>query len=70
MKIHCISNERALLGESPVWSSKENAVYWVDILGKKLRRTTPQNQETRTWELPSFPGMIALRRKGGLVIAL
>ena len=70
MEIRCISDERALLGESPVWSSKESAIYWVDILGKKLHRTTPHNQETRTWELPSFPGMIALRRKGGLVIAL
>ena len=70
MEIHCVSNERALLGESPVWSSKESAVYWVDILGKKLHRTTPQNQKTKTWEMPSFPGMVALRRKGGLVLAL
>jgi len=70
MEIQCVTDERALLGESPVWSSIENAVYWVDILGKKLHRTTPHNQETETWELPSFPGMVALRQKGGLVIAL
>jgi len=28
MEIRCISDERALLGESPVWSSKESAIYW------------------------------------------
>ncbi len=70
MKIQCITDERAILGESPVWSSAENAIYWIDILGKKLHRTTLDNPETRTWKLPGFPGMIAIRRTGGLVIAL
>ena len=70
MEIECLSDDRALLGESPVWSSGERAVYWVDILGRKLHRTTPHDRQTRTWEMPSFPGIIALRRKGGLVIAL
>ncbi|NQV82903.1 MAG: SMP-30/gluconolactonase/LRE family protein [Rhodospirillales bacterium] len=70
MQIQCISDDRALLGESPVWSAAENAVYWVDILGKKLHRTTLHPQQTHTWDMPSFPGMVALRRNGGLVIAL
>ncbi len=70
MKVRCITAERALLGESPVWSAEEGAVYWVDILGRKLHRTNPDNHETRTWDLPGFAGMIALRRKGGLVVAL
>lgn len=59
-----------MLGESPVWSPEDNAVYWIDILGKKLHRTSLNNPETRTWSLPGYPGMIALRRKGGLMIAL
>ena len=70
MEIRCITDERALLGESPVWSAEEGSVYWVDILGKKLHRTNPDSRETRTWGLPGFAGMIALRRKGGLVVAL
>ena len=70
MEVQCISNERAILGESPIWSKDENAIYWVDIIGKKLLRTTLENKTTITWELPSCPGMIALRTRGGLVIAL
>jgi sugar lactone lactonase YvrE len=70
MEIKCVSDERALLGESPVWSSQESAVYWIDILGKKLHRTTPYNRKTKSWEMPSFPGMVALRGRGGLVITL
>ncbi len=70
MDISCITGERALLGESPVWSAAENSLYWVDILRQLLHRTDPGNGEAETWELPSQPGMIALRRKGGLVVAL
>ncbi|MCH8237593.1 MAG: SMP-30/gluconolactonase/LRE family protein, partial [Proteobacteria bacterium] len=68
--MRCITDERALLGESPLWSAEEGCVYWVDILGRKLHRTNPDNLETRTWDLPSCAGMIALRRQGGLVVAL
>ncbi len=70
MDIHCLTEERALLGESPVWSAGENCVYWIDIRGPTLLRTDLNNRETRTWGLPSAPGMIALRVGGGLMIAL
>ena len=70
VEISCITSEGALLGESPVWSALENSLYWVDILGRKLHRTNPGTGWTESWEMPSSPGMIALRRKGGLVVAL
>lgn len=70
MEVSCITSERALLGESPVWSAAENCLYWVDILGRALHRTDPASGDTETWELPSQPGMIALRRQGGLIVAL
>ena len=70
MDICCLCRQRAILGESPVWSAVENAVYWIDIPGKKLHRTEPDTGRTRSWELPRLPGMIALRRRGGLVVAL
>jgi len=70
MEVRCVTDVRALLGESPVWSDAERAVFWIDILGKHLHRTYPSTHETTTWDLPSHPGMIALRESGGLVIAL
>jgi len=70
MDIHCLTEERALLGESPVWSAAENCVYWIDILKPALLRTALNNSETRSWDLPSAPGMIALRASGGLMVAL
>ncbi|MDE0537613.1 MAG: SMP-30/gluconolactonase/LRE family protein [Rhodospirillales bacterium] len=65
-----LGDVRAELGESPVWSAGENAVYWIDIRGKLIHRTDPGSGGTRSWGLPSHPGMILLRRKGGLVVAL
>ena len=34
MDIQCVSEKRALLGESPVWFQKENSIYWIDIIEK------------------------------------
>jgi len=45
MDIRCMTDERALLGESPVWSPEENAVYWIDILGRKLRIVKNQTKQ-------------------------
>jgi sugar lactone lactonase YvrE len=68
--ITCVTDIRAELGECPVWSPAENVVYWIDIHGRKLHRTAPSTRTTRSIDLPSRPGMIALRRKGGLVVVL
>lgn len=58
-----------LIGESPVWSQAEQALYWVDVEGKAAFRqgwaeTTPQS-----WPLPEPTGCCGLR-KGGLVLAM
>jgi len=39
----------SLLGEGPAWHPVEQALYWVDILGRRLHR---YDGELRTWELP------------------
>lgn len=70
MDIQCLTDQRALLGESPLWAPDESAVYWIDIRGQQLHRTTLTGPLTQTWDLPGPPGMIAHRRQGGLVIAL
>jgi sugar lactone lactonase YvrE len=68
--ITCITEVRAQLGECPVWSPTEKVVYWIDIQGMKLHRTEPDSRTTTSMDLPSRPGMIALRKKGGLVVVL
>jgi sugar lactone lactonase YvrE len=60
----------ALLGESPLWSPQEGALYWVDIKAPRLFRHDFAAQATRITAMPEPVGAIALRRGGGLVAAL
>jgi sugar lactone lactonase YvrE len=70
MDVINIAAERASLGESPVWSAGESALYWVDISGKRLHRAEFPSLSVQSWDTPSPAGMIALRASGGLVAAM
>jgi len=56
-----------ILGEGPLWNAKEQAVYWVDIEGKKIQRYMPATEYYEAFDVPIRVGMIAFRQKGGLV---
>lgn len=49
----------ALLGESPVWAAKADAVWWVDIDANRLHRTGLDGV-TRSWTTPEPPGFVQL----------
>jgi sugar lactone lactonase YvrE len=57
------------LGEVPVWDVAEQALYWVDIEGRKLFRLDPASGAVRAWTFAERIGSFALRRQGGLVCA-
>jgi sugar lactone lactonase YvrE len=70
LNAECVVDARDVVGESPVWSARESALYWVDILSAKLQRWEPSTGRHSTWQLPTVVGSIGLRAKGGLVLAL
>ena len=57
------------IGESPVWSNAENALYWVDVEGKLIQRWQASDQSIRRWKMDEPVGSIGLRKIGGLVAA-
>jgi xylono-1,5-lactonase len=64
----CIWDAHALLGEGPLWSEKDQALYWVDILGHKLHRYSSHAGQ-RTWDFDQEISAIAERTAApGLVI--
>jgi sugar lactone lactonase YvrE len=65
-----VSTAPDILGESPFWHPTEKMLYWVDIPGKKIHRSTLDRAIVENWDLPSEPGCIAPAIRGGLVIAL
>lgn len=61
---------RDRVGESPVWSVREQALYWVDIEGRAIRRFDWATRTVRTWLVAERIGCIALRKAGGLVAGM
>lgn len=53
---------RCELGEGPLWSARDDAVYWVDILGQKLHRLSLADASVRSWDMPAKIGWVIERR--------
>jgi len=75
MKIECVLECGNHLGEGPVWDVEENGLYWVDGTGRRVGkpsiwRLDPKTGKTETWSLKRDVGALALREKGGAVLAL
>ena len=62
--VECVLDARAELGECPVWSAHEQALYWVDIRAPALHRLDPGIGRARTWPMPSRIGSFGLRDGG------
>ncbi|MEO8163805.1 MAG: SMP-30/gluconolactonase/LRE family protein [Betaproteobacteria bacterium] len=60
---------RNQIGESPVWSPAENALYWVDVEGKLIQRWHAGRESIERWNVESPVGCIGLRAGGGLIAA-
>ena len=65
-----LPDHRDEVGESPVWSSAEQALYWVDIEGRKLHRWTYADQHVQSWNTAERPACIALHAAGGLIAGM
>jgi L-arabinonolactonase len=70
VKITQIDTHRCVIGEGPVWDVAEQALYFIDILGKKVLSFDPLSGETREWDVPDVIGSMALRAGGGAIVAL
>jgi sugar lactone lactonase YvrE len=64
--VQCVADVHAVLGEGPVWVSRERALYWVDINGRKIFRLNDSGQISE-WPAPFRVGSIAPRASGGFI---
>jgi sugar lactone lactonase YvrE len=65
-----LSSSRDRVGESPVWSVAEQALYWVDIEGRCIRRFDWSSQTQQTWTLPERVGCMALSSRRTVIAAM
>ncbi|WP_292933710.1 SMP-30/gluconolactonase/LRE family protein [Noviherbaspirillum sp.] len=64
----CVWNAHAELGEGPLWSVREQSLYWVDILSHRLHRYSTKEGQ-RTWQFDQEISAVAERAaEDGLII--
>ncbi|NWE68692.1 SMP-30/gluconolactonase/LRE family protein [Pseudomonas gingeri] len=70
MDAELILDARNATGESPVWSVREQALYWVDIPARRLHRWSAGTAQTHSWETPEMLACIARGKDGSWIAGL
>ena len=65
-----LDTDRDALGEGPWWSVTEQRLYWVDILGHRVRSADLDATTVREWSTPSEVGFVVPDEENHLVMGL
>lgn len=68
--VSLVLDAQDIVGESIVWSPDEKALYWVDIVGKRIHRLEPDTGRHDLWQTPDFVTSIGMRADGGFIVGL
>lgn len=63
-------DRRDQLGEGALWSAREDAIYWVDILGRRINRLSLADDSIDSFEQPDHAAWIIERERGGFVAGI
>jgi len=63
-------DRRDRLGEGLLWSAREAALYWVDILGARVNRLDLASGRIDDWSMPDTIGWLIERERGGFIAGL
>ena len=70
MTATCLWDLQCSLGEGPLWSPAEKAVWFVDINKRLIHRYDAVTGERRSWPAPASPGFLARLSDGGWLAGL
>lgn len=59
---------QTVLGEGPMWSAREQVLYWIDIVSRRILRLRPETGKVDVRELPYAPSAVIPRTSGGLLL--
>jgi xylono-1,5-lactonase len=68
--VECVWPVEAILGEGPLWSAAEQAVWFVDIKAPAIHRYHPASGDKRTWMAPARVGFVLPTTGGGFIAGL
>lgn len=70
MQVDCVVHNRDILGEVPLWSAREQRLYWIDVRRPALQAYDPASGRTERFDLPELVGSFCERQSGGMLVAL
>lgn len=70
VEVRCVVEAGCILGEGPVWDERTGRLWWVDIKAPAIHRFNPAKRAHDRWAAPEPVGALAIRRDGGLLLAL
>jgi len=70
MQVECVCAAGAQLGEGPIWSADEKAVWFVDIKGRRIHRYDERARTLRSWSAPQDVGFLVPTAAGGFICGL
>jgi sugar lactone lactonase YvrE len=65
-----VGSVRCQVGESPLWSAREAAWYWVDIVQRRIWRFDPASGETKCWTCAEMVACMAQCSDGGFIAGM
>ena len=65
--LKCVWEIPALLGEGTLWVPDEKALYWVDVVGKRVHRYSPEGGAKKSWAFDTEVTSLAERKQGGFI---
>lgn len=69
-RVEVVLDARAEVGEGPVWDDDRRELVWVDIPRGEVHRWSPATGRDASLSVGQPVGAVALRRSGGLVMAV
>ena len=70
LTIDIVLSQRDDLGESPLWDSRDQCLYWIDSRRRLVQRLQPESGAYQSWHTPHDMGSIALCESGRILVAL
>jgi sugar lactone lactonase YvrE len=70
MELEGVLNAGSLLGEGALWDPQDQVLWWLDIKDRLIHCYAPATRANRTWSTPDDVGSLAVRERGGLVVAM
>lgn len=68
--IRIAAKTKAIIGESPIWSSRRQRLLWIDIMGGELHSYDPASGQDTVAPVPTAAGLLAEGPEGEIILGL